>query len=129
MAAAFAHARRPPKNVDVVLVDDRTLARMHARFLGDPAPTDVIAFDLSGGPPEGADGVDAEIYVSHACARRVAAARGVAFERELCLYIVHGALHLCGFDDRSKTARGRMRRAEARIMDELGYAPDPGPHP
>jgi len=59
----------------------------------------------------------------------VAAARGVAFERELCLYIVHGALHLCGFDDHSSAARKRMRRAESQIMDELGYAPDSGPHP
>ncbi len=129
VAAAFAHAARPMKNVDVVLVDDRTLARLHARFLDDPSPTDVIAFDLSDETPAGASALEAEIYVSHECARRVAASRGVAFERELCLYIVHGALHLCGFDDRSRAARKRMRRAESRIMDELGYPPDSGPHP
>ena len=123
--AAFEHAGRRRSSVDVVLVDDRTLARLHARFLGDPSPTDVIAFDLSG--EEG--GVEAEIYASHECARRVAAARGVAIERELCLYIVHGALHLCGFDDRTKRARERMRRAEALVLDALGYAEDRGPHP
>jgi probable rRNA maturation factor len=127
--ASFDHVRRPRRSVDVVLVDDRTLARLHGRFLGDPAPTDVMAFDLSDGSPRSPGGVDAEIYASFACANRVAVARGVDPERELCLYIVHGALHLAGLDDRSPVARRRMRRAEARIMDELGYAPDPGPHP
>jgi len=47
VAAAFAHAGRTMTNVDVVLVDDRMLARLHARFLDDPSPTDEIAFDLS----------------------------------------------------------------------------------
>jgi probable rRNA maturation factor len=123
--AAFDHAGRSRMSVDVVLVDDRTLARLHGRFLGDPSPTDVIAFDLTG---EGG-GIEAEIYASHECARRMAADRDVAVERELCLYIVHGALHLCGFDDHSQRARARMRRAEARILDALGYDADRRPHP
>ena len=125
MHAALDHAGRARESIDVVLVDDRTLARLHARFLGDPTPTDVIAFDLAGEE----DGIEAEIYVSHECARRMAAVRGVAVDRELCLYVVHGALHLCGFDDRTKRARARMRRAEARVMDALGYPADRGPHP
>lgn len=127
--AAFAHAGRENPVLDVVLVDDRTLARLHARFLGDPRPTDVIAFDLS--DESGADrgGIAAEIYASPACARRVAVRRGVDPARELCLYIVHGALHLCGFDDHSPRARKAMRRAEAEVMEGLGYPPDRGPHP
>jgi probable rRNA maturation factor len=128
VTAAFDHARRRRIAIDVVLVDDRTLAELHERFLGDPSPTDVMAFDLSGDAAAIAGGVEAEIYASHECARRVAAARGVHPARELCLYVVHGALHLCGFDDRSAGARRRMRRAEARIMKALGFPPDPGRH-
>jgi probable rRNA maturation factor len=126
-AFALAPARRPPpSSVDVVLADDRTLARIHGRFLADPAPTDVIAFDLA--DEDDARGVGGEIYANAQCARRVAARRGVGAERELCLYVVHGALHLCGFDDRSPADRRRMRRAEARVMNTLDYAPDRGPH-
>jgi len=123
--AALAHGGRPGLGVDVILVSDRALAALHAQFLGDPSPTDVIAFDL------GAEGESpaAEIYVSVDCARRVARARGVSAERELLLYVVHGALHLCGYDDHADAERKRMRAAEARVLHALGQPPDPGPHP
>lgn len=123
--AALAHGGRPTLDVDVILVSDRALAALHAQFLGDPSPTDVMAFDLGaeGGSP------GAEIYVSVDCARRVARTRGVSAERELLLYVVHGALHLCGFDDHSGGERKRMRAAEARVLGALGLPPDTGPHP
>lgn len=121
--AALAHGGRAGILVDVLLVADETLADLHGRFLGDPAPTDVIAFDLGGG-----GGPEAEIYVSVDCARRVAAERGVEPARELALYLVHGALHLCGFDDHEDADRSAMRAAERAILAALGYAPDSAPH-
>lgn len=124
-AAALAHGGRPGLAVDVILVSDRALAALHAQFLGDASPTDVMAFDLG----SEAEGPGAEIYVSVDCARRVARARGVTAERELLLYVVHGALHLCGFDDHADAERRRMRAAEARVLGALGLPPDPGPHP
>jgi probable rRNA maturation factor len=133
--AAFDQAGKEAPSIDVVLVDDRTLARIHGRFLGDPRPTDVIAFDLSDESDAwparagGGGGIGAEIYASHECALRVAAERGVDPGRELALYVVHGALHLCGFDDHSARGRKRMRTAESKVLDGLGYAPDRGPHP
>lgn len=121
--AALAHGGRARAEVAVVFVTDRALARLHGEWLGDPAPTDVITFELGedGGGPAG------ELYVSAECARRVAAARGVAPARELALYVVHGALHLCGFDDRTPRKRSRMRAAESEVLAQLGYAPDPLP--
>ena len=41
-------------------------------------------------------------------------------EGELLLYLVHGALHLCGFDDRTAPQRARMRAAEAAVLSDLG---------
>jgi probable rRNA maturation factor len=113
--AALAHGGRPGIDVEVALVSDRHLASLHGRFLGDPAPTDVISFDL------GEDGGPAgEIYVSVDRARAVARERGDPIERELALYLVHGALHLCGFDDGSPRQRKRMRAAESSVLDGLG---------
>lgn len=123
--AALDHGGRPELAVDVVLVGDRALAKLHARFLDDPTPTDVIAFEL--GDDDG--GPDAEIYASVDCARARAKERGVAAARELALYLVHGALHLCGHDDHASRARARMRAAELRVMRALGYPDDPLPHP
>lgn len=124
VGAALAHGGRPGLAVDVVLVDDRTLAGLHGRFLDDPSPTDVMAFDL--GPPELPDAVtdlvepEAEIYASVERARAVAAERGIPTAQELLLYLVHGALHLCGFDDREPQERARMRAAEVLVLTSLG---------
>lgn len=128
---ALDRGGRAGLRVDVVLVDDPTLADLHLRFLGDPAPTDVIAFDLDG--PEGESpgpgaGPQAEIYVSVERAERVAARRGREPGAELALYLVHGALHLCGHGDHDPAERAAMRAAERALLAELGYPHDPDLH-
>jgi probable rRNA maturation factor len=122
--AALAHGERTELALSVALVSDAELARIHAEFLDDPSPTDVIAFDLSD-----EQGESGEIYVSVDCARRVGRQRGVGAARELALYLVHGTLHLCGYDDHSLRRRTQMRRAEELVLRALGYADDPGLHP
>jgi probable rRNA maturation factor len=122
--AALRAGARPNLAVDVVLVGERRLRELHRRFLGDDTPTDVIAFDLEDEGP----GPSAEIYASVPCAVRVARERGVSPARELALYLVHGALHLCGYDDHRMADRRRMRVVEKSILTRLGYEDDPGPH-
>ena len=122
--AALADGGRPGLELSVVLVDDARLAELHGRFLDDPTPTDVMAFDL--GDEDG--GPAGEVYVSVERARALAAERGVGLDRELALYLVHGALHLCGHDDHAEEERAAMRRAEARVLAGLGYPDDPAPH-
>jgi probable rRNA maturation factor len=115
--AALAHGGRPGAELAVVLVGDRRLAELHRSALSDPAPTDVITFDLG----EETGGPVGELYVSAERARDVARRRRGSVERELALYLVHGALHLCGFDDREPRARARMRAAEREVLRALGY--------
>jgi len=98
----------PRRDVVVALVDDRTIAKLHGRFLGDPTPTDVLSF------PHG------EIVASGETARREAEARGIRPVDELVLYVVHGALHLAGYKDGKAKDRARMRRAERRVLKALG---------
>jgi probable rRNA maturation factor len=97
------------RKVVVALVDDRTIAELHERYLDVEGPTDVLSF------PHG------EIVVSGDTARREAKARGIPPLHELVLYVVHGALHLAGYDDKTPKSRKRMRSAERRILSELGY--------
>ena len=68
-----------------------------------------------------------ELYVSEPCARRVAAEQGIDPRRELALYVVHGALHLCGYDDHEDADRLRMRAAEREVLSRLGYTSDGAP--
>ncbi|MEQ1893563.1 MAG: rRNA maturation RNAse YbeY, partial [Planctomycetota bacterium] len=55
-------------------------------------------------------------------ARAVARRRGLLPRRELALYLVHGCLHLAGFDDLEPRARRRMRAAERAVLAPLGFA-------
>ncbi len=100
----------PGATLEVALLGEVEHTRLHRELLGDPAPTDVMAIpyrdpDLWG-----------EILVNADCAARAAAARGVRVRDEALLYVVHGALHLLGFDDRSANAAAAMRAAEARVL-------------
>ncbi len=114
--AAAAHGGQPDLALSIVLVDEPYLTDLHSRFLQDPTPTDVISFDLGPGP-----GPQGEVYVSVDRAQEVVQARGGSVQAEIALYVVHGVLHLCGFDDRNGEDRKAMRAAERSVLSGLGY--------
>jgi probable rRNA maturation factor len=108
----------------VVFVDDEVLRRLHGEFLGDDSPTDVITFPF-GGDDDSAPGAEqllGEVYVSVDAARRQAPEHGESRDRELCLYALHGVLHLLGYDDQEGSSRRRMREAEKRYLKRLDEA-------
>ncbi len=104
----------PPGELSVAFLTDAALARLHATFLADPSPTDVLTF--AGIPALGQAG---EICVSADTARAFAAGHRHDLSEELTLYIVHGWLHLAGHDDRQPEQKKRMRAAEARALTLL----------
>ncbi len=104
----------PKGELSIAFVDDATLAQIHDEFMDNPAPTDVMTFP--GNPNEDFAG---EICVSVDRAREVSAQLDEPFSRELSLYLVHGWLHLAGFDDRNDTDRQAMRQAEKKALDAL----------
>lgn len=110
-AAARVVGRREDDAVSLLLTDDAEIARLHGVFLGDPTETDVISFDID---------ATAEVVVNVDRAAREATRRGVSRADELALYVVHGVLHVCGFDDIEQEARARMRIAEREVLVALG---------
>lgn len=108
--AALQFVARPTMAVSLLITDDREIAALHAQFLGDATPTDVISFELDSA---------AELVVSRETARRCAREHGHTIRAELALYIVHGILHTTGFDDRTPRDRARMRAAEHAVMQRL----------
>ena len=96
---------------------DAALAELHAQFLDDPTTTDVITFEAEPG-----FGTAGEVCVSADTAAAFAAKHGKDFSAELTLYVVHGWLHLAGYDDLEPTKKRRMRAAEARAMTLLQAA-------
>lgn len=93
--------------VDVLLISDRRIAQLHQRFMQISGPTDVLTFHHG------------EIFISVETAARQAAAHGTTFEHELRLYLVHGLLHLHGFDDQDETSRAEMSRVQERLLQEV----------
>lgn len=103
--------------LSIVFVDDDTIAQVHNDFMDDPTPTDVITF-----PAQPAMESAGEIIVSVDHAKSRAQELGEPFSRELSLYLVHGWLHLAGYDDRNDKDRAEMRLAEQRALDVLDKA-------
>jgi probable rRNA maturation factor len=94
----------------IFLVDDREIGVVHAEFFHDPDPTDVITFPL---------GNYGEVLISVETARRQAGEYGAPMERELALYVVHGLLHLCGYEDETAVGRDRMATLQEAIVSEV----------
>ena len=109
-------ARKPDSDlaeleeIEVSFVSDEDIGRVHAEFLNDPTPTDIITF------PHG------EILISLDTAARQATDHAETYERETALYLIHGLLHLAGWDDHEPIERDEMHRLQARILEEVWQA-------
>jgi probable rRNA maturation factor len=91
--------------IDVSIVSPAAMSRVHVDFLGIAGPTDVITF------PYG------EIVVCAEVARENASRYGATLDDELALYVIHGLLHLNGFDDVKPASARRMHARQAKILN------------
>jgi probable rRNA maturation factor len=88
----------------VSVVSDQRMARLHKRFCGVTGPTDVLTFQHG------------EIVISAETASRHARKFRSSLDQELRLYILHGLLHLCGYDDVTARERARMERVQRSLL-------------
>jgi probable rRNA maturation factor len=98
--------------INVAVVDDATIAKLHGEFLNDPTPTDVLSFVLERSPQI----LEGEIVVSADTARTNAARYRCAADNELLRYVIHGTLHLVGYNDATPRERTLMRRREREYL-------------
>jgi probable rRNA maturation factor len=106
--------------VAVCLVSDAEIARMNQTYRGKSGPTDVLSFPANGDAPRRDDSSFhlGDIAISPAAARRNARALGRGVEDELRVLILHGVLHLAGYDHEADS--GEMERYERRLRRRLG---------
>ena len=109
MTLALARELFPNRSRDlgVYFVGRKRMAELNARFVGHEGPTDVITFDYSEGKK-----VHGEIFVCPDIALTQAKEFETTPQMELVRYLVHGLLHLRGYDDRTPAKRAKMKRAE-----------------
>ncbi len=109
------------QKISVAFVSLSKIAKINEEFVGHEGITDVISFDYRGADTLNDEyTVIAELIVSHEKAFFEAQKRrNTSFAEELTLYMVHGLLHVHGFDDLTPGDRRKMRRAERKIMAAL----------
>jgi probable rRNA maturation factor len=103
--------------ISLAFVDNPTIHQLNVRYLKHDEPTDVLSFPLS---EPNSPRLAGELVIGAEVARDQAAERGHDVQAELALYVIHGLLHLCGYDDKSDTGASEMRQKEREYLRQLG---------
>ncbi len=98
--------------VDIAIVGNKEMAGVNQDWLSHRGPTDVISFDLS----EDGEGINCQLVICGDVAVKQAAARGLPPQHELMLYVVHGLLHMMGYDDLAIRPAARMHAREEELL-------------
>ncbi|MCC7128893.1 MAG: rRNA maturation RNase YbeY [Anaerolineae bacterium] len=110
----------------LVLTDDEELRTLDLNYLGIDAPTDVLAFPSGEKDPETGNLYRGDVIISLERAAAQAQAGGHPLKAELQLLVVHGMLHLCGFDHADPPGKQQMWEKQRHILRRLG-CPIEGP--
>jgi probable rRNA maturation factor len=119
----------PPYEVSLVFTDSETVQRLNRDYRGIDEPTDVLAFYML--PQKGVDSSFAlppdgvtrlgEVIISYPQAVAQAKEQGHSLERELALLVIHGVLHLLGYDHEESGEGKKMREREQELLEN--YSP------
>jgi probable rRNA maturation factor len=100
-----------PGEIIISFVNDRFIKKLNSKYLSENRPTDVLAFA----------GACADIIISADTAARNAKIYKTHPQYELCLYAVHGILHLLGYEDRTRRQRDRMQKKAESILAKWAF--------
>ena len=112
----FKKEGRPLSFINYVFCTDKKILEINRQFLKHNFYTDIITFDLSDG-----EDIQAEIYISIDRIKENAKAFKCPFKKELVRVLIHGALHLCGYDDKHKKEKSIIRKKEDYYLIKYFY--------
>ena len=113
----------PDADLSLVLTNDERIQVLNRTYLGKNSPTDVLAFPASETDPETGRRYLGDVIISVPRAEAQCKSAGHALKDELSLLVIHGVLHLLGFDHDGKDERSRMWAAQTRILSLLDISP------
>lgn len=117
-AAAAQLDPRLGSGAALLLADDAALQGLNRRFRGIDKPTNVLSFPSGGGDAA----FLGDVAIAFETCRREAEAQGIAFRNHVAHLIVHGLLHLAGYDHQEDDEAERMEGLETEILARLGIA-------
>ncbi len=103
-----------PVYIGVILTDHETVLDLNRTYLQHDYLTDVLSFDLS--ESEDAHAIEGEVYVDLDTALERHEEFGVSFEEEVRRYVIHGVLHLLGYDDATPEEKAAMHALEDKYL-------------
>ena len=106
--------------LSIILTNDTRLHELNLNYLGVDSPTDVLSFPASETDPETGARYIGDILISIPRAQAQASAADHPLEAEVQLLVVHGVLHLLGYDHGEAQDKARMWKAQAEILERLG---------
>lgn len=109
----FKKEKRPLEFINYIFCNDEYLLQINQQFLNHQTYTDIITFPLN----QKNQPIQAEIYISLDRVKENAQIFGTNFKEELVRVISHGALHLCGYKDKTKSQISEMRSKEQQYME------------
>lgn|SRR5574341_290444 len=109
-------------DLTVVLSDDAQLHELNRAYLGVDAPTDVLSFPASETDPETGARYLGDILVSIPRAGEQARAAGHPLETEVQLLVIHGVLHLLGYDHAEPSEKSKMWNTQQEILESVGLS-------
>lgn len=109
--------------LSILLVDDDEMQRLNREYLSRDRPTNVLAFPMrEGKDPYPTPALLGDVVVSTETAQREALLRDVTLEEEMALLLVHGVLHLLGYDhDDDPSGAAEMQAKEEAVLEHLGW--------
>lgn len=108
----FTKEKKKLEEIRYIFCSDDYLLQINRDFLQHDYYTDIITFDLS----ENTVTTIAEVYISTDRVKDNALTQGISFEQEMLRVLFHGALHLCGYKDKSKAQITEMRKKEEEYL-------------
>lgn len=123
-ALSGAGADRDRGEIALLLTNDRSIAAINAEWRGNNKPTNVLSFSAAPGlpVPEGEERPLGDIVLAYGVVAREAAEQGKTLREHTAHLIVHGVLHLLGFDHETDAEAQEMERLEAGILKGLGIS-------
>ncbi len=121
-AGRFEDGAADATELTIVLTDDDQLRQLNRDYLGIDDVTDVLSFPASESDPDTGTVYLGDILISLPRARQQALDAGHTLGQELQLLVVHGVLHLLGYDHADAPEKSRMWQAQAEILSQLGLA-------
>ena len=112
--------------LNVVFTDNKRIKEINTTFLGHNYATDVITFAYDEASINN-DKASGEIIISVEMAKKLAQKHDCAVEGEIALYLVHGLLHLFGYNDKQRKEAKKMHQREGELLSDLGFLV-PVPH-